>query len=384
MRRLIGITPQENVFREQERISAMIRSGMVEYFHVRKPDFSENQMREYLSKFDADVRLHLSLHDHHGLATEMGIGGVHLNGRNPNPPAGFARRISVSCHSIEEVVQCKDKVDYCFLSPIFDSISKQGYKSNFQIEELKRLFAEKILDEKVCALSGITFENIAMLEEIGFSSFAMLSSLWELPRTMFISHHNAKYDYISGCKEALRGGIRFVQLRMKDASDEEVVTTAKVLREECDKYAALLTVDDRVNLLETGLFDGVHIGKNDMPVCEAKKITGSKFLLGATCNTEEDVLHAIADGADYIGMGPFRFTTTKKNLSAILGLEGYTKIMQEMQSRGAKTPIYAIGGITVDDLPDLKATGVYGIAISSVILDSENPNNTIEQILKTF
>ena len=384
MRRLIGITPQENVFREQERISAMIRSGMVEYFHIRKPDLSENQMREYLSKFDTDVRLHLSLHDHHGLAKEMGIGGVHLNSRNPNPPAGFAGRISVSCHSIDEVVQCKDMVDYCFLSPIFDSISKQGYKSNFQTEELKRLFAEKILDEKVCALSGITFENIAMLEEVGFSSFAMLSSLWELPRTMFISHHNAKYDYISGCKEALRGGIRFVQLRMKDASDEEVVATAKVLREECDKYAALLTVDDRVNLLETGLFDGVHIGKNDMPVCEAKKITGSKFLLGATCNTEEDVFHAIADGADYIGMGPFRFTTTKKNLSAILGLQGYTKVMQEMQSRGAETPIYAIGGITVDDLPDLKATGVYGIAISSVILDSENPNNTIEQILKTF
>lgn len=384
MRRLMGITPQENVFREQERISAMIRSGKVEYFHIRKPDFTEIQMRDYLSHFDADVRKHLSLHDHHRLAVEMNIGGVHLNSRNPNPPENFGGRVSRSCHSVEEVLQCKNKVDYCFLSPIFDSISKQGYCSKFSLAELKHLFDEKVLDEKVCALSGVTFDNIGQLEEVGFSSFAMLSALWELPRTMFISHHNAKYDYISGCKEALRGGIRFVQLRMKDASDEEVVATAKVLREECDKYAALLTVDDRVNLLETGLFDGVHIGKNDMPVCEAKKITGSKFLLGATCNTEEDVFHAIADGADYIGMGPFRFTTTKKNLSAILGLEGYAQIMQEMQSRGAKTPIYAIGGITVNDLPDLKATGVYGIAISSVILDSENPNNTIEQILKTF
>ncbi|MBR5983384.1 MAG: thiamine phosphate synthase [Bacteroidales bacterium] len=384
MRRLIGITPQENVFREQERISAMIRSGKVEYFHIRKPDFNENQMREYLSKFDADVRLHLSLHDYHGLAKEMGIGGIHLNGRNPNPPDGFSGRISQSCHSIDEVVQCKDKVDYCFLSPIFDSISKQGYTSKFSLQELKKLSDEKILDEKVCALSGVTFDNIAQLEKIGFSSFAMLSSLWELPRTMFISHHNAKYDYISGCKEALRGGIRFVQLRMKDASDDEVVATAKVLREECDKYAALLTVDDRVNLLETGLFDGVHIGKNDMLVCEAKKITGDKFLLGATCNTEEDVFHAIADGADYIGMGPFRFTTTKKNLSAILGLNGYRNIMQKMQALGAKMPIYAIGGIRVEDLQDLKDTGVHGIAISSVILDSENPNNTIKQILKTF
>ena len=384
MRRLIGITPQENVFREQERISAMIRSGMVEYFHVRKPDFSENQMREYLSKFDANVRLHLSLHDHHGLAKEMGIGGVHLNGRNPNPPTGFARRISVSCHSIEEVVQCKDKVDYCFLSPVFDSISKQGYCSKFSLAELKRLFDEKILDEKVCALSGVTFDNIGKLEEVGFSSFAMLSALWELPRTMFISHQNARFDYVSGCKEALRGGIRFVQLRMKDASDDDVLAIAKILRPECDKYAALLTVDDRINLLEKGLFDGVHLGKNDMPIAEAKKLTGNNFLLGATCNTADDVFAAIADGADYIGMGPFRFTTTKKNLSAILGLEGYCNIMQKLQSRGLKMSIYAIGGITVADLENLKQTGIYGVAISSVILDSQNPNDTIKQILKTF
>ncbi len=384
MRRLIGITPQENVFREQERISAMIRSVKVEYFHIRKPDFTEMQMRDYLSHFDADVRKQLSLHDHHYLAVEMNIGGVHLNGRNPNPPENFAGRISVSCHSVNEVLQCKNKVDYCFLSPIFDSISKQGYCSKFSLAELKRLFDEKVLDEKVCALSGVTFDNIGQLEEVGFSSFVMLSALWELPRTMFISHQNSNFDYISGCKEALRGGIRFVQLRMKDASDDEVVAIAKILRPECDKYAALLTVDDRINLLETGLFDGVHIGKNDMPVCEAKKITGSKFLLGATCNTEEDVFHAIADGADYIGMGPFRFTTTKKNLSAILGIEGYSNIMQKLQSRGLKMPIYAIGGITVDDLENLKQTGIYGVAISSVILESQNPNNTIKQILKTF
>lgn len=384
MRRLIGITPQENVFRERERISAMIRSGKVEYFHIRKPNFTETQMREYLSRFDSDVRLRLTLHDHHNLAAEMNMGGVHLNGRNPNRPEGFTGRISQSCHSVDEVLKCRDKVDYCFLSPIFDSISKCGYASKFSLTELKRLFDEKILDEKVCALSGITFDNIAQLEEIGFSSFAMLSSLWDLPRTMFISHQNARFDYLSGCKEALRGGIRFAQLRMKDASDEEVLAMAKILRPECDKYVALLTVDDRINLLETGLFDGVHLGKNDMPIPEAKKITGNKYLLGATCNTEEDVFKAIEDGADYIGMGPFRFTTTKKNLSAILGIEGYRNITEKMRQRGANIPIYAIGGITVADLNDIKDAGIYGVAISSVILESQNTNDTIKQILKTF
>lgn len=369
MRRLIGITSEKPIFREQERITAMIRSGRVCYFHIRKPAFNEEQLRAYLRLFPQDVRESLTLHDHHGLAAEMGLGGVHLNRRNPQLAENLkGKRVSVSCHSIEEILQWKAKADYCFLSPVFDSISKQGYRSGFALNELKRLFDDGVLDDRVCALSGVTFDNIPQLEAVGFTSFALLSALWKLPRTMFITHHNDRYDYVSGAAAVLEGGLRFVQLRMKDADDREVLAAAEALRPVCDRHAALLTVDDRIHLLESGLFDGVHVGKNDMPVAAAKEMTGSRYLLGATCNTAADVAAATRDGADYIGLGPFRFTGTKKNLSPILGIEGYRSILK---GRGKDAlPVYAIGGITPADLPELRAAGVYGVAVSGGVLNA--------------
>ena len=383
VRRIIGITPEQDVFRERERIINMLRSGEITYFHIRKPYYNENRMREYLSFFPYDVRKRLALNDFQYLADEYGIGGIHINKRfDKTNTKTDNKRISVSCHTIKEVADWKNQVDYCFLSPIFDSISKQDYQSKFSFEELKTVFKQNILTDKVIALGGVTFNNLNTLKEIGFSQFAMLSSLWMLPKTMFISHFNDRYDYISGSIAALSGGIRFIQLRMKDVSDEEVLKTAKVLREECDKHSALLTVDDRIHLLETNLFDGVHLGKNDMPISEAKKITRDKFLLGATCNTVEDVKKAVNDGADYLGIGPFRFTHTKKNLATVLGLDGYKKINGFMQQNKMNIPVYAIGGITTEDLSDLSDTGIYGVAASGVILN--NSQETINKFLEIF
>ena len=135
MRRLIGITPEQDVFCEQRRITNMLRSGEITCFHIRKPHYNEKQMRDYLSFFDADVKERLSLHDFHYLASEFGIGGIHLNKRNSELKEKYSnKRISVSCHTIEEVQKREDKVDYVFLSPIFDSISKHGYTSKFDLQ----------------------------------------------------------------------------------------------------------------------------------------------------------------------------------------------------------------------------------------------------------
>ena len=154
---------------------------------------------------------------------------------------------------------------------------------------------------------------------------------------------------------------------------------AEALRPVCDRHAALLTVDDRIHLLESGLFDGVHVGKNDMPVAAAKEMTGNRYLLGATCNTAADVAAATRDGADYIGLGPFRFTGTKKNLSPILGIEGYRSILK---GRGKDAlPVYAIGGITPADLPELRAAGVYGVAVSGGVIGSANVAAVVSQFV---
>ena len=382
MRRLIAITSENSVFREHRRIINMIRSGEYEYVHIRKPFFSKNQMREYLSVFPMDIREKLSLHSFQELATELSIGGVHLNKNLTTLPDSLKdKRISASCHSIEEFKQKEKICKYCFISPVFDSISKQGYTSKFTLNSLKTLFNEGVLNSKCVALGGITKENIPNLENVGFTSFAMLSSAWTLPKTMFITHQNENYSYMDSAFLSIENGIKFVQLRMKETKDENVVCLAEELRPICDKNNVLLTVDDRINLLSTGLFDGVHVGKNDMPLQEAKLITKEDYLLGATCNTVLDVQLAIGGKADYIGMGPYRFTTTKKNLAEILGLEGYKNVIEKIKPT---IPLYAIGGIRLEDLMLLKQIGVYGAALSSIVLESNEPKRTIKEIIKIF
>lgn len=126
--------------------------------------------------------------------------------------------------------------------------------------------------------------------------------------------------------------------------------------------------------------DGVHLGKNDMPIAEARKILGDGFIIGGTANTFEDVKAHYEAGADYIGCGPFRFTTTKEKLSPILGLEGYKDIIQKMKEESIDIPLVAIGGITKEDIPEIMKTGVNGIALSGCILHAENPAKETREI----
>ena len=163
--RRIGITPEQTVFREQHRITAWLRSGTVQYFHIRKPQFTEAQLCDYLAAFPADVRERLSLHDCHHLAVEMGVGGVHLNGRNPVLAKSLEeKRVSASCHSIEEFAEKQGQCAYCFLSPVFDSVSKQGYSSAFSANELKKAFADGILNDKAVALGHVRLAILDLSE----------------------------------------------------------------------------------------------------------------------------------------------------------------------------------------------------------------------------
>ena len=162
----------------------------------------------------------------------------------------------------------------------------------------------------------------------------------------FISHQNEKMTYLDGIREALAGGCKWIQLRMKGATDEEVRPIAQKVKEWCKEQNATFLIDDRVQLVKEVGADGVHLGKNDMPIAETRKILGDDFIIGGTANTFEDIKAHYEAGADYIGCGPFRFTTTKEKLSPILGLEGYREIFQKMKAENIDIPNVAIGGIT--------------------------------------
>ena len=200
----------------------------------------------------------------------------------------------------------------------------------------------------------------------------------------YISHFTPTIGYVEGIRMALEGGCKWIQLRMKDASAEEVLANAKEVLPLCRQYGAKFILDDHVELVERAGADGVHLGKNDMPADEARKILGNGKIIGGTANTIEDIVRLHKQGADYIGCGPFRFTTTKKKLSPVLGLEGYKSIVLNMRDKGIDLPIVAIGGITVADIPAIMATGVTGIALSGAILGAADPVAMTEDILKTL
>ena len=183
---------------------------------------------------------------------------------------------------------------------------------------------------------------------------------------------------------------------MKDTPEDEVRAAAVKALLMCRQYGAVLILDDRVELVrETGA-DGVHLGLTDMPVAEARRILPrGQYIIGGTANTLEDIRMHAASGADYIGCGPFRFTTTKDpaRLAPTLGLEGYRSLMDGMRREGLALPVVGIGGVTAEDMvvgiggvtaediPALAEAGLSGIALSGSILRAEDPVAEMRRVM---
>ncbi len=198
----------------------------------------------------------------------------------------------------------------------------------------------------------------------------------------FITNYHDNISLTEQIEYVLEAGCRWVQLRLKGADDAEIYMVGKALRALCDQYEATLILDDAVRMVPVIGADGVHLGKQDMPVDEARKLLGPDKIIGGTANTFEDVERLARQGANYIGCGPFRFTTTKKNLSPLLGLEGYAAILEQMRQQQIDLPLIAIGGITVEDVPDLVDLGVSGIAISGAILEAKKPDVMMRKFIR--
>lgn len=198
---------------------------------------------------------------------------------------------------------------------------------------------------------------------------------------MFITHQTDQFDYLDTVRIALEGGCRHIQLRMKGASLCEVERTAGQALEMCTRYGAKLYVNDHVLISAKLGTAGVHLGKNDLTPTEARRILGEKVLIGGTANTYEEICRLKKEGVDYVGLGPFRFTATKSDLSPILGISGYEQILYKCFKNELNIPIFAIGGIHFNDIPVLMLTGITGIALSSSILETEHPVEETKRIL---
>ena len=388
---------------EAETLATLCGAG-VSVIHIRKPEASEQETEELLKTLQAlgtDMS-RLTIHYNEPLARKYGLGGVHLRVEELLAGAGEGLRRSCSTHGWAEAERAAAEANYVLLSPLFDSISKPGYRSAIDPAEA----AERLRRRKghIVALGGIRAANIAQVRRIGFDGAAVLGAAWsadgeavDTERTLKNYRTlNRKWKAAGGtlqlisdgnlavAAQFLAAGGRWIQLRMKDTPADVIVCRGKEMLNLCRKYRAVLIVNDTPQLAAAIGADGVHLGQTDAAPAEARRIVGDGAVIGSTANTFEQIAARDDGETDYIGLGPFRFTTTKKNLSPVLGTEGYRAILGRMRTENIPLPVVAIGGIELPDIPQIMRTGVDGIALSGAIARADSPATTTANFLNAI
>ena len=204
--------------------------------------------------------------------------------------------------------------------------------------------------------------------------------MMNVPKLHYISQGETPKEHLENIQKACTYGAELVQLRLKDLSPKKVLKAAEEAREITSHYQTRLIINDYYKIAKEVKADGVHLGKNDTCPTIAKKHLGDYYFVGGTANTIQDCEALIKKNVDYIGLGPFRFTKTKDNLSPIVGYKGYLAILEELKT---DTPIIAIGGITLEDVPEILSTGVHGIAASGEINKDFNNIGLFNKLLRT-
>jgi thiamine-phosphate pyrophosphorylase len=180
-------------------------------------------------------------------------------------------------------------------------------------------------------------------------------------------------NMLSQVEKALQGGIKIVQLREKNALGDEFLTKAKAMRELTLKHEALFIVNDRADIAILSDADGLHIGQDDMPIAEARKLMGSR-IIGVSTHKIEEARKAAADGADYIGMGPVYATPTKEGRVPV-GLDYIKQVAKEIE-----IPAYAIGGINLDNIEEVKSAGAVRFAVVREIMRADKPDEVVKKL----
>lgn len=445
---------------EAQAICALQRSG-AGIIHLRKPGADPTcltRLLDELREAGADFG-RLTLHGDEALTRRYGFGGIHLKGEEllrcaalrenasggqvPGVSGGgVPLRLSCSAHSWDEARRWAPAADYVWLSPLFDSISKAGYRSGIDIAGASRLLLDGRRTEgagksapasgeafpfsgRIVALGGISPENIARVRMAGFGGAAVLGALWagaadeasgsaadgkagrlsdarpldtlDINKTLRnFGRLDRRWKAAGGTLQLisdgdmavaeafLAGGGRWIQLRMKEASPGQIVARGREMAALCSRYGALLLLNDHPELVAAAGARGVHLGKSDMPPAQARTMLGESAIIGCTANTLEDILALSTQPADYIGLGPFRYTTTKKNLSPLLGEAGYRLILSAMRRQGLCIPVAAIGGVGSEDVETVMRTGVNGLAISGSIARSADPRTTTRILVEAI
>ncbi|WP_278354314.1 thiamine phosphate synthase [Chryseobacterium gleum] len=203
-----------------------------------------------------------------------------------------------------------------------------------------------------------------------------------MEKLQYISQGNTIQEQELHIRKALDNGIQWVQVRWKNAPENELINLCEISKQLCSEYQSVCIINDHAHLAKEIDAHGVHVGLNDIAVEEARLILGENKIIGGTANTLSDVIQRINESCDYIGLGPLRFTATKEKLSPVLGYEGYQKIIDGLREQSIDIPkIFAIGSVAFEDILPLQEIGIYGVAVSGLITKQPEIINELKKVM---
>lgn len=205
-----------------------------------------------------------------------------------------------------------------------------------------------------------------------------------IDRLHYISQAPVGGSHLAAIESVLLAGGKWIQLRVKNQTEEEVLPLAIKAAALCKQYGAKLIVNDYPQVALKAGAHGVHLGLDDMPIAKARALVGTEMIIGGTANTLAHMQLRAEEGADYIGLGPYRFTTTKQNLSPVIGLQGYIDLMEQSKQADIRLPVIAIGGIETADIPLLIQTGIHGVAVSGALTNKTDTASVLNQLQQHF
>lgn len=382
----------------------MIAQSDVEAIVLREKDLSENEyllLAKDVKKICDKHNKKLIIHNFIDVAKKLGITNIQL------PFSKFISEpylhkdfesIGTSVHSVEDAVLAeKSGANYIVAGHIFETNCKKGLAPR-GIEFLTKIC--RAVNIPVYAIGGIDNNSVSELKVVNCNNFSGVCVMSELMKsaypqktvqqikdTYIMKTDRSKYllyavtdrHWLNGrnleedVELALKGGATLVQLREKSFDFESFCREAEKIHLLCRKYNVPLIINDNVKVAKAVNAEGVHLGQGDMSIAKAREVLGRSKIIGATARTKEQAVKAEKDGADYIGSGAVFGTSTKSDASK-MSFETLKEICKSVN-----IPVTAIGGITKENILELKGTGISGAAIvSGIFAEKDIYNSTLE------
>lgn len=204
-----------------------------------------------------------------------------------------------------------------------------------------------------------------------------------MEKLQYISQGFTIEDQEFNIRKTLENGVKWIQVRWKNAPEQEFIKLCEISKKLCSDHHAVCIINDHVQIAKDIDAHGVHLGLKDTSIEIARDVLGKNKIIGGTANTISDVLQRMNEPCDYIGLGPLRFTSTKEQLSPILGFEGYQNIIENLKEKSLEIPkIFAIGGVVLEDIELLQKIGIYGVAVSGQITNRPSVIKEFKTILQ--